>query len=54
MTDAVVTITQEEYEKLLDESRTLYWLEYWGVDNWEGYDNAMRSYWKEFGDKDEV
>lgn len=36
-----VTITQEEYESLLADSRMLTALENAGVDNWEGYEYAM-------------
>jgi hypothetical protein len=35
-----VTITQEEYEALLEDSRFLRALESAGVDNWEGYSFA--------------
>lgn len=37
------TISQEEYEELLERDRQLTVLENWGVDNWEGYDIAMSS-----------
>jgi len=53
MTEETVTILKSEYDKLKDESITLYWLEYWGVDNWEGYDEAMRSYWKDVRGEDD-
>ena len=33
----LVTITEKEYRKLLDDSRQLKWLEQNGVDNWQGY-----------------
>ena len=35
-----VTISKEEYESLLEDSRLLGALQAAGVDNWEGYDNA--------------
>ena len=38
-----VTIPKSEYELLLDASRKLAALEAGGVDNWEGYDDAMSS-----------
>lgn len=37
------TISQEEYEELLERDKQLTILENWGVDNWEGYDIAMSS-----------
>jgi hypothetical protein len=36
-----VTISKEEYESLLEDSNKLLALEGAGVDNWEGYDEAM-------------
>lgn len=36
-----VTITREEYETLLEDSKVLQALLNAGVDNWEGYDFAM-------------
>lgn len=42
-TDTVtVTVTVAEYEKLRDAARRLAQLEAAGVDNWEGYDDALR------------
>jgi hypothetical protein len=38
---AEVTITQEEYDALLRDSRFLQALENAGVDNWEGYEFAF-------------
>jgi hypothetical protein len=37
----MVTITSEEYDQLLKDSRWLRALEAAGVDNWEGYDIAV-------------
>ena len=37
-----ITISAKEYEDLLEERKKLYALEGAGVDNWEGYDEAMR------------
>ena len=37
------TISQEEYEELLERDRQLTVLENYGVDNWDGYDFAMSS-----------
>ena len=42
--DKVITITQEEYDDLRDDQLKLNCLEDYGVDNWEGYDDAMREY----------
>jgi hypothetical protein len=38
-----ITISQEEYERLLRAERKLDHLEMAGVDNWDGYDYAMES-----------
>ncbi len=38
-----VTITREQYETLLHDSRVLQALQAGGVDNWEGYDFAMEA-----------
>ena len=44
MENETVTIPKEEYEKLLDDSDMLNCLESCGVDNWEGYDDAVEMY----------
>lgn len=36
-----ITISQEEYDKLLRDSEFLARLEHAGVDNWEGYEFAL-------------
>jgi hypothetical protein len=36
-----VTITKEEYERLLEDSEFLNCLRAQGVDNWVGYDDAV-------------
>ena len=36
-----VTISKEEYDELLDDSKFLSALRACGVDNWSGYDNAL-------------
>ena len=46
-----VTISEEEYEHLLDNSNKLSCLEACGVDNWGGWDDAMEMYHSE--DEDE-
>jgi hypothetical protein len=40
--EETVTISKKEYDELLEESKKLSALESWGVDNWSGYDEAMR------------
>ena len=39
-----VTISQAEYQNLLDDSAFLEALRAAGVDNWEGFDEAVRIY----------
>ena len=39
--DHLVTIREADYEELERRSKKLRFLEEAGVDNWEGYDNAM-------------
>lgn len=39
--DAKVTITVREYNSLVEDSETLARLEAYGVDNWEGYGDAL-------------
>lgn len=43
----MITITQEEYENLLDAERKLSALECAGVDNWEGYGYAMTEFYND-------
>ena len=45
----MVSITLERYVELLDKELQLDALECVGVDNWEGFDDAMKMYneWKE-------
>lgn len=38
-------VTQQELDNLRDSERKLYALEACGVDNWEGYGEAMRDYY---------
>ncbi len=47
-----VTIELDEYEELLDDARLLECLQAAGVDNWEGYAEAMRAYCGEELDED--
>lgn len=37
-----VTLFIARYNELVEAERKLRYLENWGVDNWEGYDDAMR------------
>lgn len=37
----MVTITEEEHEKLLEDAKLLECLRRAGVDNWEGWDDAI-------------
>lgn len=43
----MVEITKEEYDRLLNDSEKLSCLEACGVDNWQGYDDAMEMYHSE-------
>lgn len=43
MPDEMVTITKIEYDELLEDSKILSALQGAGVDNWQGYDDAMQS-----------
>jgi len=40
-----ITISRERHKELLDAERRLDALEAAGVDNWEGYDEAIRDYY---------
>jgi len=52
MEKAMVTITQEEYNRLLNSEKELDALECYGVDNWSGYGDAMSSLHNEEEDED--
>lgn len=41
--DSLVTIPKVEYDLLIQGYKTLVKLQTYGVDNWEGYDEAMRT-----------
>jgi len=41
MSNETVTISKEEYDRLLKAEETLTALESHGVDNWDGYSDAM-------------
>lgn len=46
----MVEISQELYDQLMDESHMLDCLLDAGVDNWSGYEYAMREYYKDRDD----
>lgn len=52
MADPFVTITKAEYEQLQIDSDKLSCLEAIGVDNWQGYDDAMEMF-REMQEADE-
>ncbi len=41
MSQELVTITEEEYQSLKEDARLLQCLRAAGVDNWEGWDDAI-------------
>jgi hypothetical protein len=45
--EEMVTISKAEYESLLDDRNKLECLDAMGVDNWQGYDDAMQMYREE-------
>ena len=42
--DKKISISEEEYESLLNDSILLNCLRMMGVDNWNGYDEAIEQY----------
>ena len=42
MTDETITIRKIDYEELLSDQRLLRALEAAGVDNWQGFDEAVK------------
>lgn len=44
----MITLTDAEYARLLDDSKQLAYLEAMGVDNWDGY-----GYYKDYKDEDD-
>ena len=42
--EEMITISITEYDALLDDRKMLYCLQGAGVDNWQGYDDAMEMY----------
>lgn len=49
----MVMVSRKEYKALLEDSCKLSYLEGFGVDNWEGYDEAMKAFRKEKRSEDE-
>jgi hypothetical protein len=47
MSDETVCISVVEYKELLRDSRMLSALHNGGVDNWEWYDESLKSFWDE-------
>lgn len=47
-----ITITKQHYDRLVASSDWLECLEAAGVDNWQGYDEAVRIYNEEISDND--
>lgn len=50
MSKLQVSISEEEYNKLKEDSRMLTALQIAGVDNWDGYSEAMRIFYDEVED----
>ena len=42
--DKKISISEEEYDSLLNDSILLNCLQMMGVDNWDGYDDAIEQY----------
>ena len=42
--DKKISISEEEYDSLLKDSTLLNCLQMMGVDNWDGYDEAIEQY----------
>lgn len=42
-----ITISKQKYERLIESKKLLQALQNAGVDNWEGYDSALESFFKE-------
>ena len=48
---ALVTIPQEDYETLVEESMILHTLHEHGVENWEGWSHACRAHFENNDDE---
>jgi hypothetical protein len=48
-----VTITKTEYNKLIESKNKLDALVAFGVDNWQGYSDAMEYYGKTYGQEND-
>lgn len=49
----MITITQSEYEELIEAERSLSCLSMAGVDNWDGYEYALGMYSEMYPDEDD-
>lgn len=47
MSNETITISKKEYEELLSAKQKLIALESAGVDNWQGYGEAMQEFYEE-------
>lgn len=47
-----ITIYKDEYERLRKNTTLLWSLRACGVDNWQGYDDAMSLYYETYPNKD--
>lgn len=45
--EETVTISKARYESLLDDERWRGIMESWGVDNWQGYDDAISEHYND-------
>ncbi len=52
MKQELVTITKEEYQSLKEDSLLLRHLRAAGVDNWEGWDDAIEQFHEELEQED--
>lgn len=44
--EKMISITQREYDRLVDRDFKLSCLENGGVENWDWYDSSLEVYWK--------
>lgn len=50
--DGKIVLTEEEYDRLVYRSDMLSYLEAYGVDNWNGYEEAMNEMRADLGEED--
>lgn len=53
MNNETVMLSAEQHQKLVDDSTLLNLLRAYGVDNWSGYDDAIREYFKLTDDEED-